>query len=560
MKQNTDKTLSDFAILIRLTGFMRPYIGWILLGILLSFATTIANISLMALSGWFIASMAIVGVQGTSMDYYSPAAGIRGFAIVRTSGRYAERIITHEATFKLIAHLRLWFYNKLEPLVPAHVQHLHSGDLLSRIRSDIDTLENFYLRIFSPIIIAIIVTLVVVGFVSLFDPAIALVTLFFLLIAGWFIPLAIYKKARDHGEQINTIGSDLRTTSLDSIQGMSDLLIYRADEQQIDQMNQQGQSLQKHQFGLSKLSGLSQGGILLCANVAMWFVLLLAIPLVNQGLLQPANLAMLALLVLASFEAVIAMPVAFLALPETLAAARRLFAIADIDIGEEQPEKHADTPLPQHFDICFEDVSFHYPDQPHKVLEQFNLTVAQGKKVGIIGHSGSGKSTLINLLLGFWRVQEGRITLGNYPIQSFDPEKLRSYFSVVPQHTHLFNSTIRANLYLANREATDEELIDACKAADIHDFIDTLPEGYDTWLGETGVKVSGGQAKRIAIARALLKPAPILLLDEPGEALDPETEDRVIRNIIQQYSDKTILLITHRETGLEWMDNITQIK
>ncbi len=316
---------------------------------------------------------------------------------------------------------------------------------------------------------------------------------------------------------------------------------------------------------MAKYSGISQGALGFFANIAMWFTLLLAIPMVATDALPPANLTMLALFTLASFEGILALPLAFQLLPETLKAARRVFQIADTQATVKDPL----TPFtkPDHLTIEFNDVSFHYPlteTEPLKkqVLHHLSFTVSQGEKVAIIGSSGSGKSSLINLLVRFWQPQSGIISLGGQPLDRYKGDDLRHYFGVVSQHNQLFNSTFHGNLLLANPEASDDAVEQVCKIAHIHEFILSQPEGYQTWVGEAGLKLSGGQIKRLCIARALLKDAPILIMDEPGEGLDATTEKAVLDAVIKhvEINKKTLLLITHKQAGLKQMDKVIRFK
>ncbi|MCK5902827.1 MAG: thiol reductant ABC exporter subunit CydC [Cocleimonas sp.] len=548
------QTVSNTAILWRLWKLFRPYWGWMALGILLSLVTIMANVGLMALSGWFIASMAIAGAAGVSIDYFSPAAGIRGFAIARTAGRYGERLVTHEATFRALAELRHWFYLHLEPLAPAVLQQYHSGDLLSRIRADIDALENVYLRIIAPVIVAFIASIAFVYFLSRYDKTLAVIELTLLFIAGVITPLVINRLSRQSGEAMVTITTTLRTDVIDSVQGMGELLIYGAAQQHAQKIDHASQNLLNQQAKMARYNGLSQAILSLCANIALLSVVIVLIPLISKAGMPPPNLPMLTLFTLASFEAVLALPLAFQTLPETLASARRIFAIVDTQPVVTEPQQAS--PQPNHYGIEFNNVSFQYDDQSKTVLNKLSFKLPTGKRLGIVGNSGTGKSSIVSLLLRFWDVNTGEIRLGGHPLEHYKSDDARQYFSVVTQHSQFFNSTIKRNLLLANKEASDQQIETVCKVAQIHDFIESLPEGYETWVGEAGIKLSGGQLKRLTIARALLKEAPILILDEPAEGLDSTTEKAVLDAVFNYKQHATILLITHRNVGLDAMDQV----
>lgn len=550
--------MTNWQVMRRLLKLVKPWWGWMLLGAFLSLITILANISLMALSGWFIATMAIAGITGASVNYFTPSAGIRAFAIIRTASRYGERLVTHEATFRLLATLRTWFYEHLEPLAPAILQNYRSGDLLSRIRSDIDALENFYLRILAPLLVAAITSLFILLFLWQFDIVLVVIEFVFLMIAGLAIPLLVNALAHQASTRKIETTSELRSAVIDSTQGMSELLIYGAAEKQAERVNTLSERLLTDQQHLAKLNGGTQSALGLCANLSMWLMLIVAIPMVTAGSLTPAGLPMLALFALASFEAIMPLPLAFQTLPGTLAAARRLFDIVDSKPAVQEPL--SPKPIPERFDLEIKQVSLRYPNSQNNALESIDLNIPQGSHIAIVGPSGSGKSTLINALMRFWPAESGEIRFGGVSIDQFSGEDLRAQFAVAAQQSTLFNSTIRRNLLLAKRDATDEEIQTACKLAQIHEFIETLPEGYETWIGEAGHKLSGGQIRRLGIARALLKPAPILILDEPGEGLDSVTEQNMLQAIIKSAQDRTLILITHHLVGLDDMEQIIRLE
>ena len=541
--------------LLRLLRLFRPYWGWIALGTLLSFATLLANVGLMAISGWFISAMAIAGAAGVSMNYFTPAAIIRFFAIVRTLGRYLERLVTHEATFRMLAQLRRWFFEHLEPLAPAHLQSFRSGDLLSRIRADIDTLENFYLRILAPLLVAGLGSIAFIVFLGRFHPVMGLVEGVLLVSAGVITPVMIARRASKPGKRSIQNAAELRASTVDGLQGMSELLIYGAAESHAQHIHSLSKDLIRDQQQLARYTGISQGVMIFCANLAMLGILIITIPMVNQKQLSPAYIATLALFALASFEAILPLPMAFQSMGETLSAARRIFSIVDAkpDVNEPSVEPDAPATCPIHL----QNVSFRYDQQVRDTLQNISFDLPPGKKLAIVGSTGSGKSTLIDLLLRFREPNTGQIKFARHSLDTWKGDTVRQKIAVAPQRTHLFNSTIRNNLLLANLDADTAAIKTACCIAQIHDFIQSQPDGYDTFVGEAGVKLSGGQARRITIARAILKGAPILILDEPGEGLDAPTEHATLQALFDSLSNQqSLLLITHRLTGLDAMDEI----
>jgi ATP-binding cassette subfamily C protein CydC len=540
--------------LLRLWHLFKPYRAWIWGGYLVALITLLANVTLLAISGWFITAMAVAGAAAVTMNYFTPAAIIRASAMARTAGRYLERLLSHEATLRQLSGLRVWFYRHLEPLAPARLQEFHSGDLLSRIRADIDALDNFYVRVLIPVLVAASASLAFFLFTAWYDLGLALSLLALLLLAGVALPAISRHLGRRPGRQLVETEARLRQTAIEGTQGLSELLVFGAADAHARRLDALSAALIADQDRMSRLSGLAVGGVGLCANLALWFAIWLGLPLLHQGTLAPPQLAMLALLALASFEAVAPLPLAFQQLESTLTAARRLFAIVDTEPAA--PEPAVPAPPPGHFHLSARNLDFRYPRADQPALRDFSFELAPGKRIALVGPTGSGKTTVFNLLLRFWLPERGEIRLGDEPLGNFSGEELRRHLALVSQHTHLFNASIRDNLLLAAPAASEEDLERACRTAQVHDFIASLPEGYDTWVGETGVRLSGGQARRLAIARALLKDAPILLLDEPTEGLDAPTEQALMLAIDQAMAGRSTLLITHKPIALARMDEI----
>ncbi|HKK04976.1 MAG TPA: thiol reductant ABC exporter subunit CydC [Gammaproteobacteria bacterium] len=540
--------------LLRLTRLFRPYWRWMALGTLLALVVVLANMALLGVAGWFIAAMAAAGAAGGTMNYFTPAAAIRAFAIARTGGRYLERLVTHEATLRFLAGLRVWFYEHVEPLAPAGLQHYRGGDLLSRIGADIDALDNLYLRTLVPMAVAAATGLLAFAFLSLYSVPMAGIDLIFLTLAGAAVPLLTNRLASRPGARLVETGSRLRTAVVDTVQGMAELVVFGAAEAQIRDADRLSLELIADQERMSRIAGLGSASLGLLTNLAVWLVVLLGIVLVRRDEVPAVDLPMFALVVLGSFEAVAALPQAYQYLGHTLAAARRIFAV--VDAPAPTPGPTGPSPAPSDHGLRLRDVSFRYADDAPWVLRSVDLVIPEGHHLAVVGPSGSGKSSIVNLLMRFWDCDLGEICLGGHTLRDYHSEDLRRMFSVVPQRMHLFNTTVRENLLVANPQADEAQLQAAAAAAHIHDHIAGLPDGYDSYVGEAGLKLSGGQARRLAIARALLKDAPIMILDEPTEGLDAATERRVMDSLLSAATGRTLVLITHRLKGLEHMDEI----
>ena len=539
----------DLKLVGRLLRLSRRYWSWMALGALLSTLTVLANVGLMAVAGWFIAAMAVAGAAGVLMNYFLPAALIRLFAILRTGGRYLERLVTHEATFRLLSELRVWFYHRIEPLAPARLQSYRSGDLLGRIQADIDTLHHAYLRVLVPLLVAVSGVAVVVAVLCLYSRWVALLVLTLLLLTGIAVPLLMRRAGERSGTLVVETRSDLRAAVIDGVQGMGELRVYGAAHRQAQEIESLTQRLSAEQMRLSRLSGISEGTVGLCASLAMWGTVLITVALVGRGALHPADLPMLALLVVASFEAVGPLPLAFQKLGETFAAARRVFEL--VDARPEIVAVRTQSPRPRDSGLTMRGVRLRYDDRDPWALDGLDLDLTSGRCMAVIGPTGAGKSSIVRVLVRFWEYQEGEVRLGGHDLRSYHPEDVRNLVAVVSQDTHLFNTTILENLRIAAPDADEQAIIRAARAAQVHDFIAGLPDGYHTYVGEAGVRLSAGQARRVAIARALLKDAPILLLDEPTENLDPQTEHAVLEAIDRLMAGRTVLLITHKLAVLQ---------
>ena len=528
-------------------------------GTLFSLITVTSTVGLLALSGWFLSATAYAGLTAAvamSFNFFLPAAGVRFFAISRTLCRYADRVISHDATFRLLESLRIWFYTKLEPLAPARLMQYRSGDLLSRIVTDIDSLDNFYLRVLSPTATAMLLSLILLAFLLFFDPVVGMIAFAGLLAAGFAVPVLAGTLGASVGREIARRMSAFRMQIVEGIQGLAELLVFGRQQRYLEDLIDQNRDLLRLQLQMSVIRGFSGALITVIAGITTAAVLFRGAGLVNNGEMHGATLAMVVLAVMAAFEAVMPLPSAYQFLGRTREAGRRLLEIVNAAPVVVYPAHSAADP--QHQDLAFEQVTFRYRREDPPVLAGINFNVAEGERVAVLGATGAGKSTLAHLLVRFWDPQSGQIRLGGHDLRSFSESDLRSRVSVVSQQAHLFNASIRANLRIAHPQAQDDDarLWDALEAVQLDRFVRSLPEGLDTWTGESGKLLSGGQARRLAVARAVLHAAPVWVLDEPTEGLDRQTELRLMNTLFTLTTGRTVLLITHRLTELDRMDRI----
>ena len=527
---------------------------WMLtLGVVLAILTLLASIGLLTLSGWFLSASAVAGFAGLySFNYMLPAAGVRGTAIARTAGRYFERLVSHDATFRVLQHLRIFTFSKLLPLSPAGLARFRQGDLLNRVVADVDTLDHLYLRVISPLVGAFVVIVVVTLGLCMLDVPIALTLGGIMLLTLLLLPPLFYRAGKATGEKLTRLRGDYRQQLTSWLQGQAELTIFGASRRYRARMESTELSWHEAQRRQSELTALSQALMLLIGGFAVIAMLWMAAGGVGGNTQPGALIALFVFCALAAFEALAPVTGAFQHLGQVIASAVRITQIV-----EQTPEVHfkeGHSVVPDSVAVQLTEVTFAYEGQTQNALDGINLTVQAGQHVAILGRTGCGKSTLLQLLTRAWDPRQGQILFNTTPLTDFNEQTLRKIVSVVPQRVHLFSATLRDNLLLASPTASDEALCAVLEQVGLHKLLED--DGLNAWLGEGGRQLSGGELRRLAVARALLHDAPFMLLDEPTEGLDATTESQILDLLAQTMKNKTVLMVTHRLRGLANFDQI----
>ncbi len=540
---------------LRLLSFLRPFAGEVLLSVLLGAATVASGIGLLGTSAFLITTAAL---QPSIAALEVAIVGVRFFGICRGVFRYLERLVSHSTNFRLLAGLRVWFYQTVEPLAPARLETLRGGDLLTRAVGDIEVLEDFYVRLVAPPLVALLITLGVGMFVGRSAWQLGWMVAAGLLIGGGVLPSVVYLLVRPEGEKISRSRSVLNVALVDAVQGMTEWYAYGQETAQLAKIRSAGGEYDRVGERARLIGAAGEALGLVNHQLWVWLVVVAAIPLVRSGQMDGVALAVAAMLTGAAFEAVLPLNQAAQQLEGALQSARRLFALAQLEPAvKEAVDAKA---VPAQFHLRIDHLTFHYPGQLVKALEDFSLDLPIGKHVALVGPSGAGKSTVASLLLRFWDAPDGTITLNGEEIGGFGIESLRQRIAVIPPSAYLFSGTLDENIRLGNPSASPQEVADAIRSARLDALIGRLPAGVRHWLGAQGEQLSGGERQRVAAARAFLKPAGLLLMDEPAANLDPVSARELLHDLVNAVEERSLIWITHDLSGLEPMDEIIVLR
>lgn len=546
------KKRSGFNVMMRLIGLVKPLAVYMIIAIIMGLIGNLCATFITIFGGYAILS----ATGGNSpLPLVALFICVVAFAVIRGGLRYAEQACNHFIAFKLLALIRDKVFKALRTLCPAKLEGRDKGDLISVITSDIELLEVFYAHTISPAAIWLLFTVIMSVFIGSYNLVSGLIALAAYIIVGIIVPVVISKLSGDSGIKFRTKSGELSSFVLESLRGLSETIQYGAGKNRLEKMNKMTDDLSGEEAEMKRMTGRNMAvtnSIILIFDLAMLFC---GVALYNNGALGFDGVLITTIALFSSFGPSVALANLGSTLQNTFAAGNRV-----LDILDEKPSVADITGCDDAVfgDVSVDNVSFSYGEET--ILQNISLTVPQNKVIGIVGKSGSGKSTLLKLLMRFWNVNNGDISVKGRSINNINTSQLRDMESYVTQETHLFHDSIKSNLKIAKLDATDDEIITACKKASVHDFIMTLPQGYDTPVGELGDTLSGGERQRIGVARAFLHDAPLMLLDEPTSNLDSLNEAVILRSLGEQSRGKTVVLVSHRQSTMRIADTVYSVE
>jgi len=515
-----------------------------------------SGVALMAAAAWLISAAAL---RPELFTLTAAIVGVRAFAISRAGFRYAERLVSHDVAFRLLARVRVRVYRQLEPLAPAGLPAFRRGDLLSRLIADVDTLQDLPLRVLQPAAVAAVTGALSVGLVAMLLPAAGVVLLTALLTAALAVPAVTGWASRRADRRMAGARAELATGVVELLRAQPELVAYGAAADRLAGIEARDAELTRLARASAAATGLAAGLAALCAGLAVWGSLAVGVPAVRSGALDGVALAVVVLVPLAAFETVQLLPTALATLTRVRRGGERVLDVLDAAVPV--PEPAAPVPLPDCpvWTVRLRGARARWPggepDRPAAV-DGVDLDLVPGRRVAVVGASGAGKTTLAAALLRFVDLTGGTYELGGVDVRRLSGDDVRRVVGLCAQDPHVFDSTVRENLRLARPDADEQALRAALRGARLLDWVDGLPAGLDTFVGERGTLMSAGQRQRLALARVLLADFPVLVLDEPAANLDPPTADALTRDLLAASAGRTTVLITHRLTGLAQVDEV----
>ena len=550
--KNEIKQRSGLTVMLRLIGLVKPLAGYMIIAILMGLAGHLCASFITIFGGYAI--LDVIGYD-TRFSITFIFVSVILFALVRAGFRYAEQSCNHFIAFRLLAIIRDKVFKALRKLCPAKLEGRDRGNLISVITSDIELLEVFYAHTISPIAIAILYTIIMCIYMGSFHWILAIVALAAYIVTGVVIPLIISKVSGSDGMDFRTKSGELSSFVLDSLRGIQQIIQYGTGSKRLADMNKQTDELSVSAKRMKDVSGVNTAVTNVCILIFDLIMLMTGSKLYADGVIGFDGVLLTTVALFSSFGPAVALAALGSTLQSTFAAGNRV-----LNILEEEPvvEDVTGKDSVAFEGISSENVTFSYEDE--KILDDFTIDIHKGEVTGIVGKSGSGKSTLLKLFMRFWDVNSGSIRIGSRDIRNINTTKLRDMESFMTQDTHLFCDSIRNNIRIARLDVTDEEIENACRKAAIHDFIMTLPEGYDTPVGELGDTLSGGEKQRIGLARVFLHNSDLVLLDEPTSNLDSLNEAVILKSLAKERLDKTVVLVSHRQSTMRIADRIYSVE
>lgn len=542
------KKRNGFMVMARLIGLVKPLAGFMVLAIFMGLAGNLCAAFITIFGGY-----AVLGLLGLNVPFSLKTIFLCVciFALLRGVLRYAEQACNHFIAFKLLALIRDKVFKALRKLCPAKLEGRDKGDLIAVITSDIELLEVFYAHTISPIVIAVMFTIIMCVFIGSFQPILGLIAFVAYFAVGFIIPVIVSKANGDNGQEFREKSGELSSFILDSLRGLSETLQYGQGQNRLTEMNKKTDVLSVKEKQMKKIAGRNMAvtnTVILVFDFVMLFV---SAALYQKEALDFSGVLIPTIALMSSFGPVVALANLGSTLQNTFAAGNRVLDIIDEPpIVEEIKGKE---------NVTFNGASaahvcFSYGEE--EILNDVSLKIPEDSVVSIIGRSGSGKSTLLKLFMRFWEVQKGEVKISDTNISDINTSNLRELESFMTQETHLFHDSIKNNLRIAKLNATDKEIEEACKKASVHDFIVSLPQGYDTSVGELGDTLSGGERQRLGLARAFLHNAPFMLLDEPTSNLDSLNEAVILKSLKEEKEGRTVILVSHRQSATRIADTV----
>ena len=546
------KKRSNFSVMARLIGLVKPLTGYMILAILMGIVGNLCAAFITIFGGYAILDLLNFSVPITMTVAF---ISVVLFAVLRGFLRYAEQACNHYIAFKLLALIRDKVFKALRRLCPAKLESKDRGSLISVITSDIELLEVFYAHTISPSAIALVFSVFMCIFIGCYHPILSAISAVAYVFVGVIIPVITSKLSGDSGVNFRKKSGELSSFVLDSLRGLSEIIQYGAGVKRINEMNRKTDELSTEEKRMKAISGRNMAvtnTVILLFDIAILFASAL---LYQNGEIGFDGVLIPVIALMSSFGPVVALANLGSTLQNTFAAGNRVLDILDevAEVKEISGNKN----------ITFsgasaENITFSYGEE--RILSEISVNIPKDKIVGITGRSGSGKSTLLKLFMHFWNVQSGKIRISETDIYNINTKNLREMESFVTQETHLFHDSIKNNMRIAKLDATDEEIFAACKKASVHDFIMSLPNGYDTQVGELGDTLSGGERQRIGLARAFLHNAPFMLLDEPTSNLDSLNEAVILKSLCEESDGKTVVLVSHRQSTMRIADKVYSVE